>query len=429
MVKDTTLYDRLGVSCDASDQEINKAGRNMSKKWHPDKNVENREEASLRFKEIREALDILSNPEKRSLYDQIGMESANHDGNDSFSFHDFMGGMGGMGGFPFGNMGGGMAGMGGMGGMGMPFGNMGGGMGPKQERKENITHRIYVSLEQIAKEENVSFTYDREVLCEVCHGEGTRNGDISLNKDCTKCEGKGMCVQVRHMGPMVQQSVMPCQDCAGKGKKILQDDRCVACNGTTFKVQSTKASIKLQNGISHNMKLKLNGQGHESKKGNTDLILVIQEEQHEVFRREKSHLHVTIELNLYEALFGFTKLIHHINGKVIRVRHDGKTEYNTVRKIVDEGLNDLQTKQKGHLYLHFTFYLPEDIQYEMDLLTYFNKVKHDHSHNNNDYTEEAILHHVSEYELSSDSDREQDENEDQHEDRQQRQHVQECRPM
>lgn len=426
MVKDTTLYDRLGVSPHASEQEINNAGRKMSKKWHPDKNMENRQEAETRFKEIREAIDILSDEKKRSQYDECGMEilDPSRGDDDAFSFHDFMGGMGGfpfpgrgMRGFPFP---GGIPGMGGIGGIGgMP--------GPQEEKAENIVHFLTVTLDQIVKEQKVSFTYDQRLLCKKCNGEGTKGGDPSLNKTCEKCQGKGMCVQIRHMGPMIQQSMMPCTDCGGKGKRI--SEKCEECNGGMYFTQKTKDTIKLQNGLENNMKLKVDGKGNQTKNGYTDLIIIIQEEPNEVFRRDGSHLHVDIELNLYEALFGFTKLVHHINGKTIKIRCTSKTEYNTVRKLVGEGLKDLRTNKEGNLYIHFAFYLP-DIQHVSEIEELREEINMDRLKNEN--IEEQPLLFVSKNELlnTSDSDEEKNHNGNRNRNNGNEQpRVQECRTM
>jgi DnaJ-class molecular chaperone len=307
-----------------------------------------------------------------------------------------------------------MPGMPGM--QGMP------GMGRREEKLENIVHHLNVTLEQIVKEENVAFTYEQKILCKSCNGEGTKGGDPSLVKQCEKCQGKGMCVQIRNMGHMVQQSVMPCPDCSGKGKTFKE--KCTDCKGEIYETRKTNGSIKLQNGLENNMKLKLDGQGHQSKNGNTDLIIIIHEEPNEVFRRNGSHLHVDIELNLYEALFGFTKLVHHVNGKTILVRYEGKTEYNTVRKLIGEGLENLRTHQKGNLYIHFTFYLPDiqdlseikELHEEIDMT----RVK--------EYEEQCLLF-VSKSELMNESENNENENNDENDEDSGRPHVQECRPM
>ncbi len=322
-MKDTILYDRLNITPDASVEDIRKAGRKMSMKWHPDKNISNREEAEKKFKEVREAVDILCDPEKRELYHNYGIDFDKRE-----QIPDFNG-------FPF------------------PF------MNKRHETAvEDVIHNISCSLEQIAKEESVTFTYQHKVTCNGCNGEGTMNGNVNLFKQCKRCNGKGMSIQIIQMGPIRQQMSGPCPDCEGKGKMIQESDRCVYCKGNAYVVKKETNSIKLQNGLENGMRIKIDGKGHQLKKGTSDLIIVLHEEPHEAFTRKGPDVYVDIELTLYEALFGFKKIVYHLDGRVLRIQHQGKTNYGTHRVIENQGFVNLRGKGKGNLYLRFIFELP-----------------------------------------------------------------------
>jgi DnaJ-class molecular chaperone len=309
-MKDTILYDRLNISPDASVEEIKKAGRKMSMKWHPDKNINNREEAEQRFKEVREAVEILTS-DKREAYDKYGIDFEKQQNEPSF--------------YPF----------------------------HKQETDEHAVHHLLCSLEQIAKEEVITFNYSRKTVCEKCDGEGGKK-----EVTCRRCNGRGMELRVIQMGPITQQMMGPCGNCKGKGKEIV--DKCGVCTGNGFIVKQELASIKLQNGLENNMKIKVDGKGHQFKTRTTDLIVVIEEEPHEAFTRKGENVYVDIELTLYEALFGFRKIVYHLDGRILRVSHIGATDYNTLRKIEKEGFSNLRKGGvKGDLYLNFIFKLPE----------------------------------------------------------------------
>jgi DnaJ family protein A protein 2 len=334
MVKDNTLYSRLGVNADANESEIKKSYNTLSKKWHPDKNPDNKEESEAKFKEITEAKEILMDKEKREMYDKIGMDIFNNNNmaNDEDVFSQFGNMFGG--GFPF----------------GMPN------PGQRQNQPEHIVQELNVTLEQIYKEESIKFQYNYKCTCNSCIGEGVKNGKKSA---CPNCKGKGMTVMLRQVGPgMLQQSVVPCQPCNGKGKIINDSDRCDECKGETFNIKTTEIQIPLKSGLASGHKINLREKGHQLNGVKTDLILVIQEIPHKLFKRHSNDLFITIELKLYQALFGFEKMITHLDGRKLKLSHNSKTDFNIIRKISNEGMNDINTNKKGNLFIKFTINLP-----------------------------------------------------------------------
>lgn len=351
MVKDTILYDRLEISPDSSEAQIKKAYNKLSKQWHPDRHVNSppdvKEQATGKFQEIGQAKEILLDAEKRQIYDQVGMDMFKNgmDNTDAHGgpnpFADFGNIFGA--GFPFG-------GMGGMG--GMP------GMGPRQSAPEDIVEKIDVTLEQIYNEETVNFSYKQKVYCGKCDGEGSKDGKTTK---CISCDGKGMKVNIMRMGNMIQQSVGECGVCKGKGKIIEDSNKCETCTGKCYTVKDKTIQIPLKSGLSHGNKINLSGKGHQFKNTKTDLILVINEKPHGVFKRLDNNLFIDIDLKLYQGLFGFDKVISHLDGRKLHLSSSGKTDFNSVRKIVGEGMKSLQTGNKGDLFVRFNIELPNFI--------------------------------------------------------------------
>ena len=341
MPVDTTLYDQLGVSPNATTEEIVNAGRKLSRKWHPDKNKDNKEEAETKFKEIRNAIDILSNEEKRRNYDNFGLNSEQDEIHSNMPdmaniFNIFSN---------FSNIHN----------IHNIHNNMAN-MNINKTRYEPIIHNLYCTLEQIAKEENVSINYKQQVICEKCDGEGGTD-----YKTCDSCKGQGKCLQVIQIGPMQHQTITQCKKCTGIGKII--NKVCKECNGQTFVTKNKKESIKLKKGLENGMKLNIKNKGNQYKSDKTvictELIIIVNIESHDAFKRKGPNLFVEIELSLYEALFGFTRLIHHLDGRILHVKYKGKTDYGTYRKLKGEGLPDLKNNNiYGNLYIHFTFLLP-----------------------------------------------------------------------
>jgi len=348
MVRDSKLYERLGVPPDANEEQIRKAYNQLSKKWHPDKNQDNKEEASIKFQEISEAKEILLDSNKREMYDKYGMDSIN--GNMDVGENMFAHGN------PFGQ--------------GHPFshmfnGNFGFGNNEQKENK-NIILNVNATLKQIYNEENINFSYKYKSCCTQCNGEGTKDGKTS---ECSKCNGKGMQVQVIRIGNMIQQITQTCGACNGSGKGVNENNICTSCMGKCNTLKEKTIQVGLKAGLSTGNKIHLQGKGHHYKNVKTDLILVINEVPDNMFKRIKNDLFITIELKLYQALFGFTKIITHLDNRNLVISYIGKTDYNTIRKIPNEGIKIINSNRKGDLYIKFIFTLPniEDMNLKAQL--------------------------------------------------------------
>jgi DnaJ family protein A protein 2 len=328
MVVDKTLYDRLEIESNASQEDIKKKSRKLLVKWHPDKNPNNMEEATQKFQEIQEALEILGDPEKRQMYDNIGMNYVKGDNSPDMSN-------------PFG--------------AGFPFGEMFSQSQRQHQQKENLIVKLNVTLEQIYKQETVELTYTHKVYCVKCNGEGSKDNTKS---ECNDCDGKGRVIKLIRMGPMIQQIVINCESCKGKGSVILENNKCEVCNGNGIVTKEKTISIPLKNGFGNGIKLQKEGKGHHFKNQKTDLVIVINEEPHDIFKRRGNDLFVEVTLKLYQALFGFDKILVHLDGKKLHLHCTGKTDFNSIKKISQEGMVDLRTGVKGDLIIKFNIELP-----------------------------------------------------------------------
>lgn len=337
MAKDTILYDRLNINSNSTQSEIKKSYRKLSLKWHPDKNNDNKEEATKKFQEISEAYSILSDPEKRKVYDQIGYNMMKEGGGENnfdptSIFEQFFGG--------------------GMGGFGFPFEvNR-----SRNEIKENCTINLAVTLEQIYNEEKIKINYKQKVYCKKCNGFGTNDGKKSI---CSTCDGKGKVMKVRRMGPLVQQMVGDCDVCRGKGEIINNNNKCKDCNGQSYKIRNKTFNLPLKNGLKTGNKIKLDKKGHIFKDYKTDLIIEVIQKPHNIFKREGKNLIVEIELKLYQSLIGFDKIIKHLDGRELHLSYRNIIKEGDIKRIKNEGLVDLNDMSKGDLHLIFTINYPD----------------------------------------------------------------------
>ncbi len=343
MVKDTTLYDRLNIQPSATSNEVEKAFKKLAKKYHPDKYDGPKEEGTRMFQEIQQAKEILLNNEKRELYDQIGMDmfKNNMDSDQGGGFRGHPGGD------PFSHFGD-------IFGQGFPFNVNINGMGPRKRAPENIVEKLSVTLEQLYKEEVLTFNYKHNVICSKCEGEGSKDGK---SVKCGLCGGSGHRVTVTRMGPMVQQTVGECSGCKGSGKNVSEDNKCETCKGKCVSTKEKTIQIPLKSGLTSGHKITLSGKGHHIEGVKTDLILVIDEKPHSVFKRIKDDLFIDVDLKLYQSLFGYDKIIKHLDGRKLHISCSGKTDVNTIRKISGEGMRSLNGN-KGDLYIRFTMTLP-----------------------------------------------------------------------
>ena len=167
-----------------------------------------------------------------------------------------------------------------------------------------------------------------------------------------------MKVKIVRMGPIQQQAIAPCNTCNTKGTSIPEGSKCVSCLSSGYVSKEKVIAIPLKNGFGNGLKMQLEGKGNQINGNKTDLIVIINELEHPVFKRRGNDLIVEVELKLFQALFGFDKVITHLDGRKLHLHHTGKTNYGTIRKISGEGMLDLRTKRNGDLIIKFNIDLP-----------------------------------------------------------------------
>lgn len=283
MAKD--YYKTLGVSKDASQDEIKKAYRTLVKKYHPDLHPGD-EAAAEKFKEINEAHEVLSDETKRKNYDTFG---------------DPNGGMGGFGG-------GGASGFGGFGDFGDIFGDIFGGFGGGRTRQQtktkgdDITIEVSLSFLDAAKGCRKEVSYHRNEPCKACSGTGAKGG--TAYKTCEKCGGTGQVQYTTSNGFFRSVSVRACDECKGTGKKII--DSCKECNGKGYTRNVTKLTFDIPAGADTGSYIRKAGYGQASTNGGPsgDLIVVMKVEPSKIFKRKNFDLYVTVPISFKTAALG-----------------------------------------------------------------------------------------------------------------------------
>lgn len=401
-------YAILGISKDASDDDIRKAYRSLAMKWHPDKNPNNKEEAEAKFKEISGANDVLSDPEKRAKYDQFGICDGEgpqfEDGFPDLSevLGGMFGGMGGMGGgFP-GMFAGGIPGMGGMGGMGGMFGGMGGfpgmggmgGMGgsrpkpkPVQEIKIKLTlNEVYTGCEKLIE-------IPSNKKCDKCDGFG----NTDKKKDtCSVCKGRGMRVMVRQMGNMIQQQTVPCDSCGTKGFVKNKDKECGKCTGKGVLNNISTKKITIPKNFDYMTKMKLNNYGNYDPESETSAdVFIIYEfkelDTHNIEIFNQYDMILDHKINISDALSGYSMYYDHPDGKKYLFKFDDVIKHGDVKYIKSLGLpySDNNDSGRGKLFIRFKYIYPETVM-DLEKLKMWLKGKDKSSINKSDYRKEKI---------------------------------------
>ncbi len=349
-------YEVLGVGRDASAEDIKKAYRKLAKECHPDLHP-NDKQAEARFKELNEANEVLSDPEKRARYDQFGMDGPNMGG--------FGGGPGGMGGFDFS----------GFGGMGDIFDQLfGGGMGGARTRNapiqgNDLRYDLRITFEEAAFGCEKSFEFTRNENCEACHGTGAKPG--TQPKTCPTCKGTG---QVRMQGGFMV-TVRTCQTCGGSGKVIT--DKCPVCAGTGRERKRRTATVKIPAGIDNGRAVVLSGQGEPGRNGgpNGDLYVQVTVRPHKLFRRDGTNLHLDMPISFTQAALGADIEVPTLGGGKTTFHIPEGTQNDAEFRIKGQGVQQLRSSFRGDLILHIRVEVPKRLNdKQKDLLRQFEQI-------------------------------------------------------
>ncbi|KIW58443.1 chaperone DnaJ [Exophiala xenobiotica] len=340
MVKDTKYYDILGVDPSASEPQLKSAYKKGALKHHPDKNAHN-PDAAEKFKDLSKAYEVLSDPQKRQLYDQYGEE-----------------------GLEQGGMGGGMAAedlfaqfFGG----GSAFGGMfGGGMretGPKKARTIHHVHKV--SLEDIYRGKVSKLALQKSVICPACEGRGGKEGAV---RTCAGCNGAGMKTMMRQMGPMIQRFQTICPDCQGEGETIRDRDRCKRCMGKKTIVERKVLHVHVDRGVKSGHKIEFRGEGDQMPGVLAgDVVFEIEQKPHPRFQRKDDDLFYHAEIDLLTALAGGQIYIEHLDDRwlTVNIFPGEPITPGSIRVIKGQGMPSFRHHDFGNLYIQFDVKFPD----------------------------------------------------------------------
>ena len=329
------FYEVLGVPKNASDEEIKKSYRKMAMKFHPDRNQDNgAKEAEGKFKEAKEAYEMLSDPQKRAAYDQHG-----HAGVDP----NMRGGGEGFGGFAeaFGDIFGDM--------FGQQRGRAGGGR--QVFRGGDLSYAMEVTLEEAAKGKDAQIRIPSHDNCEVCSGTGAKPGTQA--KTCGTCGGAGA-VQMRQGFFSVQQ---PCPTCRGAGKTIA--DPCTSCQGQGQIKKTKTLEVKIPAGIDGGMRIRSSGNGEPGTNGGPpgDLYIEIRLKKHDIFERDGDDLHCSVPISMVTAALGGEIDVPTLEGKAAIDMPEG-TQTGKQFRLRGKGIKGVRGSYPGDLYCHITVETP-----------------------------------------------------------------------
>ena len=342
-------YEVLGVSKGASEDEIKKAYKKLARQYHPDMNPGNKE-AEEKFKEVNEANEVLSDPQKKARYDQFG-----------FAGVDPSYGAGGPGwgdgaaGFDFGDL-------------GDIFGSFfGGGFGGARrnpnapQRGESIRMSVGVDFIEAAFGCEKEVTLERSETCDTCRGNGSAPG--TTPEVCPDCRGTGVVNQAQRTPFGVMQSQAPCGKCRGTGKIIHQP--CPDCHGSGRLRKRKTIKINIPAGIDDGQTISLRGQGHAGKNGGTkgDLLITVLVKPHELFRREGTAVFCEAPITFAQAVLGAELEIPTIDGKVKYAIPEG-TQSGTVFRLRGKGIPVLNGKGRGDQYVTVAIETPKGLNKE-----------------------------------------------------------------
>lgn len=331
MVKDKKYYEILEVPPTATEHELKKAYRKLALKYHPDKNPNEGE----RFKLISQAYEVLSDPKKREIYDMHG-EDGIKEGAGGSGMHNPMDIFD------------------------MFFG--GGGFSRQRETKARDTiHQLSVPLDKLYNGCTKHLKVSRHVICSKCNGVGGAKDAVS---ECKTCKGRGVEVYNQPIGPNLMQRIQrACSTCSGEGQ--INKDPCKGCKGKKKIKSEETLEVHIEKGMKDGHKIVFHGKGDQEiglEPGN--IVIVIDELDHPVYTRKGSNLYRTFQINLTEALCGFTKVIETLDKRAL-VTHmlPGEVvKHNDIRVIHGEGMpHHRNPDEKGDLIINFKVVFPEKI--------------------------------------------------------------------
>lgn len=356
-------YEVLGVNKNATDDELKKAYRKLAKKYHPDANLDNKAEAEAKFKEVNEAYETLSNPQKRRMYDQFGPDGP----------QGFGGGAGG----PFGGQNGyysysssGFDGFGDFGDLGDIFSSFfGGGFGGKSSRKQNgpkkgadLNLQLDITFEEAFLGVEKEIIINRNEECSHCHGTGARPG-TSVTK-CPECNGTGQVRQVQNTILGQMQTTRTCATCHGSGEIIKEP--CDICRGKGKVRRQPKIKVKIPAGIDNGQTVVLRGEGEPGEKGGPkgDLYITVKIKRHSIYTRSGNNVICDIPISITQATLGAELEIPMVDGSKEKYKIPDATQTGTKFVIKNKGFKSVNSNVVGDFIFNVVVQTPKKLTKE-----------------------------------------------------------------
>jgi len=343
-------YEVLGIEKNAEAAEIKKAYRKLALKYHPDKNPDDKE-AEDKFKEAAEAYEVLSNAEKKAQYDRFGHS-----------------GMGGAGGFSGGGMnmedifsqfgdifGGGFSGFSG-------FGGGGGGGRRRVNRGSNIRVKVSMSLKDIVNGLEKKIKVNKYVSCSTCSGSGAEGGSGGFDT-CDTCNGAGQVNRVTNTFLGQMQTSSTCPKCSGEGKIIK--NKCNTCRGDGIVKGDDTIELKIPAGVEGGMQLSVSGKGNMGPRNGIagDLIVLIEEEEHEALKRDGNNILYDLYISFADAALGAEATVPTVNGKA-KIKIEPGTQGGKVLRLRNKGIPEINGYRTGDQMININVWTPQNLSKE-----------------------------------------------------------------
>lgn len=346
MTKD--YYKILDVPKNADEKTIRNAYKELARKWHPDKNKNNVNEATEKLKDINEAKDVLLNPEKREIYDQYGEDGLKQSGQQTRQddvMNDIFKQMFGM------------------------------HNAPQQNDVPDVEVECEVTLEQMFTGTSIKKQITRFSLCSHCHGTGSDDG---IDHKCLKCNGQGKTIKVVRMGNVIQQIQQPCNSCLGIGHDSTHK-KCTICTGARGVKEVCDMEFPIPAGAFNGTVISVKNQGNEIPRDErktadtrSNIKIIIKGKQHSEFKRmfviegkktvpNPADLLYEMTITLAESICGFRKIIKHLNGQEITVQYEKCTKNGDILILPNLGMPVLNSQERGDLYVSFKVLYPEEL--------------------------------------------------------------------
>ena len=335
-------YEVLGVTKDATEKDLKNAFRSLARKYHPDRSTE--EDAENKFKEIQEAYAILSDDEKRRMYDRFGHNSPSgspfggfNSGSFNINLDEILGG-------DF-------------------FSSFFGGSSRRSRNRGNdVVVRYTVSIESIYSGTNEELELDLPQSCVSCSGTGAENGDII---SCSNCGGNGKVRARQQVGPFVQDVIRDCPSCSGVGQTIKT--KCSECRGSGQEMKSTKIRFTVPKGAEDGTRLRMRGKGEPAYRGrgeNGDLFVEIEVEPHPWFERSGLDMVMSLPLDYSSLVVGTTITLPHFDGKELKIVIPKNTNSGETVEIKGRGLPSIRGSRRGDVVILVKLDMPKKFSKE-----------------------------------------------------------------